>query len=1103
MPNAKAQEIPLLNDPWSIVYDLVRNQYLASNFGDGAIVAIDSDGSQTIFAYGKESSLGLHIVENTLYVACGTEGLLGYDLETAAVVLDMEIPGSAMLTDLTSDTSGFLYIGDIFSETVFRVKLGDYSHSVFLSDIFWPESILFDEHNNRLILTCWQMWGHDTTMWTCDLPDGELTLIPDIGLTSPGGVAMDNARFVYVGMDHPALVYRFVPDLSDRGMVAYGLAGISDIYFNKRDHLLCVPEREADSVTFIPIDVPQWTEINAGDIVNNGGSTQGVSWADYDNNVYLDLFVTNSLSPGGQDNWLYQNNRDRSFTRITTGAIVSDGGFSRTSTWGDCDNDGNLDCFVPNWPDAVNFLYMGDGMGSFTKVTAGPVVSEALGSQAASWGDYNNDGLLDLFVGNHGTNSLFRNDGASFTKMLSGDIAADEGETYGVAWADYDNDGNLDLFIANASGGNNGLYLNNGSGGFTKVTGQDIVSDGGESCGGSWGDYDNDGDLDLFVCNISYSTPGHNFLYTNNGDGTFARVTTGSIVTDGGYSFGSCWGDYDNDADLDLFVANSPTGGTEDFLYENNGDGTFSRVTDDAVTTGTGGSYGAAWGDYDRDGDLDLAVACMLDDNENNRLFCNNGNGSNWINIHCIGTVSNRSAIGAVVRVKTTVDGVPLWQMRQIAGQTGYCGQNSLNVHFGLDRAGDIDSLVVEWPSGMVEVGENVGVNEFLVLIEGEMDPDGDGVIGNLDNCPQDHNPDQSDSDGDRIGEACDECPGDWINDPDEDGHCGLADNCPYDYNPGLGDGDSDGVGDACDICPDDFDPDQDDPDGDGLGDACEECPGDSINDPENDDYCGLEDNCPYEYNPEQLDPDTDGVGTACDNCPDDYNPDQADLNASGIGDACEPGFTGPGGSIQVDLTDSIRILFAQVIDAGVTGVIPAASGPEPPIGYVLVPPSGSRYFDIQTDATYADFIRVRFLYDPADIGGAEEGLRIFHETTTKSGDVVWEDCTYSQDLESHWIWGEVTSLSNFVLAELACACDCHADPAQCTGTVDVLDVVQAVNVAFRNYPDVLDPNAGCPYTTTDANCTGATDVLDVVLFVNVAFRNADAASEFCDPCAP
>jgi hypothetical protein len=276
----------------------------------------------------------------------------------------------------------------------------------------------------------------------------------------------------------------------------------------------------------------------------------------------------------------------------------------------------------------------------------------------------------------------------------------------------------------------------------------------------------------------------------------------------------------------------------------------------------------------------------------------------------------------------------------------------------------------------------------------------------------------------------------------------------------------------------------------------------DPLKDPDDDGILSATDNCPLSPNSGQSDGDTDGVGDACDNCPDVYNPLQIDRNLSGIGDICEPGFTAAGYWVQVDLTDSVSVLFSEVVEVGVTSLLQSAIGPVPPSGYHTVPEFGTRYFDIHTDATHSGAIRVRLLYDPADISGDESNLRVFHESGAKSGSMIWEDCTYSQDPGSHLIWGEVSNLSTFILAEPDCMCECHNDP-QCDGETGVLDVVQAVNVAFRNYPDITDPQTGCPHTSTDCDCDFDTDVIDVVKFVNVAFRNFDAATEFCDPCPP
>ena len=154
----------------------------------------------------------------------------------------------------------------------------------------------------------------------------------------------------------------------------------------------------------------------------------------------------------------------------------------------------------------------------------------------------------------------------SFTKITSGEIVTDSYLTQGCAWVDFDNDGDMDLFAANNNNTNNSLYSNNGDGTFTKVTAGIIVTDGGSTSQASWGDYNNDGNIDLFITNKEAPISQDNSLYLNNGSGNFTKITTGSIVNDGGYSFGSAWADVNNDGYLDMFVVNEvPT--ENNFLY--------------------------------------------------------------------------------------------------------------------------------------------------------------------------------------------------------------------------------------------------------------------------------------------------------------------------------------------------------------------------------------------------------------------------------------------------------------------------------------------------------------------------------------------------------
>ena len=321
------------------------------------------------------------------------------------------------------------------------------------------------------------------------------------------------------------------------------------------------------------------------------GDSRSFNFIDYDGDSLLDVFISNGPQ-AGQADMLYTNIGFGVLLRVTDDTLVTTIGSSDGASWADFDNDGDDDVFVATWWGQVNLFYSNDGDGSFSRITSGSVVANTSFSEAGSWADYDNDGDIDLYVCNSSgnlKNLLFRNDGGGVFTSITGQSIVDDLATARVgAWGDYDNDGDMDVFVANENNQLNGLYRNEGDGTFTRILSGAIFTDGGDSFGASWGDYDNDDDLDLFVANWSNE---NNFLYENNGDGTFTKVTTGPVVTDGGYSIGSAWGDVDNDGDQDLFVANGfgPPDGV-DFLYYNNGDGTFTRATGGLIGSFTGWS---------------------------------------------------------------------------------------------------------------------------------------------------------------------------------------------------------------------------------------------------------------------------------------------------------------------------------------------------------------------------------------------------------------------------------------------------------------------------------------------------------------------------------
>lgn len=430
------------------------------------------------------------------------------------------------------------------------------------------------------------------------------------------------------------------------------------------------------------------------------------SWVDVNNDGYDDIFTTDRRS--NKPNKLYINNMAGGFTAYAGNAFVQDSAISISNTWADVDNDGNIDLLVVNNTRKSNTFYKNNN-GVFTKDITPPFVQNVSYYHGAAFADYDNDGKVDLFLSNFFPtkyNELYRSNGAtSFAKDASNTVSVEANQSIGATWADYDGDGFLDLFVPNGQGYKNSLFHNEGNGTFKKST-SIISNEGGQSVGSCWGDYDNDGDLDLLVTN---SNSQGNFLYKNNGNGSFTKVTNTVVTTDKAPSHGCSFADIDNDGDLDIFITNDKG---KKFLYMNDGKGNFTAKTDEVVNFNFGNSFGHVWSDFDHDGDLDLYVATHS--NQPNCLFTNNGNSNKWIEIKLTGTNSNKSAIGAKVCVKA--NGV--WQMREVNAQSGFGGQNSLTQHFGLGSATTVDSIKVKWSNGNVQYLTNIPVAQIVNITE-------------------------------------------------------------------------------------------------------------------------------------------------------------------------------------------------------------------------------------------------------------------------------------------------------------------------------------------------------------------------------------------------
>lgn len=453
-----------------------------------------------------------------------------------------------------------------------------------------------------------------------------------------------------------------------------------------------------------------------GDIVNTQSGSRSCNFLDFNNDGLEDILITNGTS-GGEDNFLYMNLGNDAF-ELQSGPVTEDAAPTDGSACADYNNDGWIDIFAVNWYNVSNMFYSNQGDGDFLQIDTGLVSLETNYSETASWGDANNDGFVDLFVTNSGgnkKNAFYANTGNGYFQKLENIVPTTESDfSRNVTWTDYDLDGDLDLYVTNENDQVNDLYRNDGDFEFTQMLDGTLVNSLETTMSSSWADVDNDGDLDVFMANYESD----NALYLNNGQGDFESVD-GPWEGAEGCSFSSSFADYDNDGDQDLFVTNGycqPY--LKNFLYENLGDGEFQPVLNEVMAVDSGGSYGCAWGDWNNDGFQDLVVANWMNETQNNYLYKNLGNSNHWISLRLEGVISNRSAIGAKVYCYSEIGGAAITQMREISAQTGYCSQNSLAAHFGLGDQVEVDSVRIEWPSGVIQTLQQPEVDELHNVLE-------------------------------------------------------------------------------------------------------------------------------------------------------------------------------------------------------------------------------------------------------------------------------------------------------------------------------------------------------------------------------------------------
>jgi len=425
---------------------------------------------------------------------------------------------------------------------------------------------------------------------------------------------------------------------------------------------------------------------DATDEVGIGGGSDA-AWGDFNNDGWVDVYLS-----GG----LWQNNEGK-FAQVDS--VVGGGkGF-----WGDYDNDGFLDIFTA----ASGKLFHNLGGQGFEDVTnLVPERGEHV-SRGAVWGDFNNDSYLDIYYAGYEVwepsrdyaDILYLNEGGTAFKKHWESPAKERAR--GVTAADFDNDGDLDVYVSNYRLQPNNLWLNDGAAGFTnvggarKVDGDGDLSAWGHTIGSAFGDLDNDGLIDIFVGNFSHAPAYQDrpkFLKNLGADsGWMFEDKSGGAGLGWQESFASpALGDYDNDGDLDLYLT-AVYGHNHNVMYRNNGDWTFTNVTDSANVS-RANTYSASWADFDNDGDLDLATG--------GRLYRNRGNAGHRLKVRLIGGHGvNSAAIGASVRLRVGDKTLT----REVEGATGEGNQNDLTLHFGLGEVtGDIEAEV-RWPGGDVQ----------------------------------------------------------------------------------------------------------------------------------------------------------------------------------------------------------------------------------------------------------------------------------------------------------------------------------------------------------------------------------------------------------------
>jgi hypothetical protein len=513
------------------------------------------------------------------------------------------------------------------------------------------------------------------------------------------------------------------------------------------------------------IDLGRFPNVAARIGLDPGGNMAGGSILDdFNGDGLIDVFTSTANPTRGAR--LFVNRGDGTFEDRSLKAGLAGQIAALNCNQTDYDNDGDLDVYLMRggWENAIRpSLLRNEGDGRFTDVTVSAGIATPISSQSAAWGDYDNDGDVDLFVAGEYVPQqpdfrypgatlpipdprnccrLYRNNGdGTFTDVAESAGVLNERKAKGSAWGDYDNDGRLDLYVSN-SGQENRLYHNNGDGTFTDLAPELGVMEPIKSFSCWFFDYDNDGWQDLFVngfsgtlsdairSHLGQPTAGERpRLYHNLGPRGFRDVTKEAGLDRVMLVMGSNFGDIDNDGYLDMYLGT----GQPAYFYVvpnvmlKNIEGT--RFEDVTTSTGTGHlqkGHGISLADWDRDGDVDIFLSsggATPGDEAHNILFQNPGHGNHWINVKLVGTKTNRAGIGAQVRVDLPKSSGGVTSRYRVIGSGSSFGGNSLATTIGLGQATSVPTMEVHWPaSGLRQTFRNIPVDRAIEITEGRAD---------------------------------------------------------------------------------------------------------------------------------------------------------------------------------------------------------------------------------------------------------------------------------------------------------------------------------------------------------------------------------------------